>query len=230
MLSELTASLADGHEADAVLRLVTGACERLLAATAIGLLLTDPRGGLSVVSASDERTRFLELLQDQVDEGPCVDCVRQGTYVHCPDLEADRDRWPTFRPAALAAGFRAIHAVPVHLAGQVVGGLNMFYSAPTEWEPWQQQLGQVLADLAVLGLSQERDPARTHRLATQTLTTLNDRVMLAHAIGMVAGSLDVGIDAARELVLTYVRRNGSSSRAVARMLTSGELTAAALRD
>lgn len=223
-LSELTASLVDGHDADSVLRLVTSACERLLGAEAIGVVLTDPRGGLSVMAASDERTRFLELLQQQNDEGPCVECVHTGVPVDCPDLEAD-PRWPSFRPAALNAGFRAIHAVPLRLGGRGVGAVNLFFADRTEWEPWKQRLSQVLADLGVVGLSQDRDPARTHRLVTQTLTTLNDRVLLAHAVGMVAGALDLGTDEARALIASYVRLAGSTTKTVAQGLTSGELAA-----
>lgn len=226
-LSELTASLVDGHDAGTVLHLVTAACESLLSANAIGVLLADPRGGLSVVSASDERARFLELLQGQTDEGPCVDCVRHDTMIACPDL-ADSTDWPAFTTAALEAGFRAVHAVPMRLAGSAVGGLNVFYTAVTPWEAWQERLGQMLADLAVLGLSQDDDPARTHRLAGRTLTTLNDRVMLAHAIGMVAGALDIGTDEARDLVLGYATRRREPVRDVARLLTGGELDATAL--
>lgn len=227
-LSELTASLVDGHDAESVLRLVTAACENLLSASATGVLLADPRGGLSVVAASDERARFLELLQGQIDEGPCVDCVRDDAMVACQDLEGDPDRWPVFTRAALGAGFRAVHAVPMRLAGEAIGGLNVFYAAVTPWEAWQERLGRVLADLAVLGLSQDDDPARTHRLAEQTLTTLNDRVMLAHAIGMVAGALDTGTDEARRLILGYATRNRGPVRDVARRLTGGDLDAAVL--
>ncbi|TWP43815.1 hypothetical protein FKR81_42000 [Lentzea tibetensis] len=86
----------------------------------------------------------------------------------------------------------------------------------------------MVADLAVLGLPQEHDPARTHRLTAQTLTTLNDRVMLAHAIGMVAGALDTGTDEARQLILGYAARNRGPIRDVARGLTGGDLEAAAL--
>ncbi|MCR3750812.1 GAF domain-containing protein [Lentzea californiensis] len=227
-LSELTASLVGCHDAESVLRLVTAACESLLSASAIGVMLVDPRGGLSVVSASDEQARFLELLQSQIDEGPCVDCVRHDAMIASPDLRDEPGRWPAFTQAALDAGFRAVHAVPMRLSGDAVGGLNVFYAAVTPWEEWQQRLGQVLADLAVLGLSQDDDPARTHRLAEKTLTTLNDRVMLAHAIGMVAGALDIGTDEARRLIFGYAATQGSPVRDVARRLTGGNLEAAEL--
>jgi hypothetical protein len=191
--------------------------------------MADPRGGLSVVSASDEQARFLELLQSQIDEGPCVDCLRDDSMIACSDLEEASDRWPAFAPAALGAGLRAVHAVPMRLAGSAVGGLNVFYAAATPWEEWQQRLGQVLADLAVLGLSQDDDTARTQRLAEQTLTTLNDRVMLAHAIGMVVGALDTSTDEARRLIFGYATSSQAPVRDIARRLTGGGLDATALR-
>ncbi|MDX8056814.1 GAF domain-containing protein, partial [Lentzea sp. BCCO 10_0798] len=146
------------------------------------------------------------------------------------NLEDASGRWPAFTRAALGAGFRAVHAVPMRLAGDAVGGLNVFYASVTPWQEWQQRLGQVLADLTVLGLSQDDDPARTHRLAEQTLTTLNDRVMLAHATGMVAGTLDTSTDEARRLLFGYATAQRSTVRDVAHRLTSGNLEAAALQD
>jgi GAF domain-containing protein len=225
-LSELTASLIDRHDPDTVLRLVTAACTRLLGA-ATGVMLSDPRGGIRVVSASDERSRFVELLQTQVDEGPCVDCIKDGVAVTAVDLAAE-DRWPAFRPSALDAGYRAVHAIPMRLDRQVVGGLNLLYLEPMALDSWQQRLGQVLADLAVLGLSQETGPARVNRLTERTLTTLNDNVHLAHAVGLVAGTLDVGVDAARNLILDHAREHGSQVRDVARALTNAEIDPAAL--
>ena len=43
-----------------------------------------------------------------------------------PDLI--RDRWRSFVPVALDAGFRAAHAVPLRLRGDVLGALNLFRS------------------------------------------------------------------------------------------------------
>lgn len=229
-LSELTANLVDQHDPDVVLNLVTAACARLLSASATGLMLIDPRGGLKVVSASDERSRFVELLQTQIDEGPCVDCVKDGVAVNADDLATEHDRWPVFQPAALDAGYRAVHAVPLRLDGQVVGGLNLLYEEAIVFDSGQKRLGQLLADLAVLGLSQESGPARIHRLTERTLTTLNDRVQLAHAVGLVAGALEIGVEDARNLIVDYARRHGSPVRAVARALTDGELEPAVVAE
>jgi hypothetical protein len=79
----------------------------LLGVSACGILLADPQGGLNLVAASTERVRALELFQLQTDEGPCLDAYHSMTAVTCPNLAAAADRWPTFAPAAEAAGFTA---------------------------------------------------------------------------------------------------------------------------
>ncbi len=224
VLAEITVGLTHGPDSDTVLRLVSDSGARLLGAAATGVMVVDPRGGIEVVAASDEPARFVELLQSQVEEGPCVECVAEASIVTSGDLEDDRDRWPTFVSAAVAVGFRAVVAVPMRLDGRAVGGLNLLFAEPTVLAGWQLQVAQVVADLAVLGLTQERGTRRAERLAERTLTVLNDRVWLDHAVGMIAGTLDVEPRAALLVLTRYVTTSGRPLRDVVRAITDGALS------
>lgn len=228
VLSEITAGLVDGCDADAVLRMVTAACTRLLGAAATGVMLVDPRGGITVVAASDERARFVELLQSQIDQGPCVDCIRDGGVVSAADLVGEPDRWPAFTAAATAAGYRAVHAIPMRLDGRTFGGLNVLYTRAAPWEQWQEQLVRTLADLTVLGLSREGDSRRVDRLVEQTMTAMNDRVRLAHAVGLVAGTLDLDAEQAAELVHRHAAEHRTTLRELTQGLIDGTLDPATL--
>lgn len=86
--------LVDYPEVAAVGRMTVRACTELLGADAAGLMLQDPRGGLRVVAATDEQARFVEMLQSQTDQGPCVECVRIGSIVAISDLADEAHRWP----------------------------------------------------------------------------------------------------------------------------------------
>ncbi|XVS62212.1 GAF domain-containing protein [Actinosynnema sp. CA-299493] len=227
-LSDITAELVDGRDADAALRMITAACTRLLDASATGVMLVDPRGGIKVVSASDERARFVELLQSQIDEGPCVDCIRDGAVVNAADLARETDRWPEFVPAAAAAGYHAVHAIPMRLHGGTIGGLNVLYARTAPWERWQEQLARALADLTVLGLSQEGDARRVDRLVQQTLTAMNDRVRFAHATGIVAGALDLAPERAGASIHDYATAHRTPVRDITRALVDGSLDPAAV--
>lgn len=222
-LAAITARLVARHDALTILRAVVDACERIMSADAAGILISDPRGGASVAATSDERARFVEFLQVQTDEGPCLECVTDNTPVVSVELADDAHRWPGFVPAAWAAGFRSAYAFPLRLDSHATGGLNVLFSGRTDLSDDQRSLGQVLADLAVLGLTQERDQRRLERLAEQTLTTLNDRINVGHAVGMLTGALNLAPDDARARLVAYAESTGRSMRDLARALTDGSL-------
>lgn len=212
------------HDGLAILRAVTDAYAELLFADATGVLVRDPRGGVAVGAASDERARFVELLQVQFEQGPCLDCVNGNTQVVSHDLDVDRSRWPQFSDAALTAGYRSVYAFPLRLMSRAVGGINVLYRSRTELSPTTLNLAQALADLAVLGLTQERDERRVERLAEQTLTTLNDRIHVGQAVGVLAGALDLAPDDARNLLAEHAKVTGRSVRDLAKAITDGSLS------
>lgn len=104
---------------------LTDRCVELLGTDAAGLMLTDQRGGLELMTATLERARLLEL---QVHEGPCLDCFASGSAITNVDLaEAEvNKRWPAFAPAAVDAGFATTHALPLRLRERVIGALSLF--------------------------------------------------------------------------------------------------------
>src|SRR5207249_12271165 len=112
---------------------------------------------LRVVAASSEDAEFMELLQLQNEQGPCLDCLRTGTSVSVPDLAAAADRWPTFAAAAEQTGaFRSVHALPLRLRREAVGALNLFHHTAGPLPEADLLLGQALADVAAIGILQER--------------------------------------------------------------------------
>ncbi len=228
-IAAITTRLAARHDGLTVLRAVTDACASTLSADATGVVIADPRGGYEVIAASDEHARFVELLQAQTREGSCLDCINDDTEVAVTDLAAETDRWPRFAPAAMAAGFRSVYAYPMRLMNRVVGGLNVFYNSRTSLPRPRRALAQALADLAVLGLTQERDQRRAERLAEQTLTTLNDRARLCQAVGMVAGALGTTPEVARAMLTATSAATGRSLRDLTFAVTSGDLAPADLR-
>ncbi|MFC4857195.1 GAF domain-containing protein [Actinophytocola glycyrrhizae] len=227
-LAEITSVLVGAPDSGAVLRLVTNAGMELLGAAATGLMVVDPRGGVEVAAASDEPARFVELLQSQVAQGPCLDCITETAVVTAFDLEAEHDRWPEFVPAALAVGYRAITSIPLPLDSRAVGGLNLLFTENTVLTTDQLRLAQVIADLTVLALVQEDGYRRADRFAERTLTALNDRVHLGQAVGLVAGTLDIHPAAAHTALIGYAEREERGIRDVVRAITDGALDPAEL--
>ncbi|MFC9553811.1 GAF domain-containing protein [Rhodococcus sp. NPDC056960] len=230
-VSEITGALVDGHtDIGAVLYRITEISADLLSAAAAGIMIVDPRGGLAVVAASDERARLVELLQSQSESGPCADAIRTSEVIAVPDLATgDADRWPEFRTVATEIGYRAILAVPMILDRHTVGGLNILFTEPTTFDPEQHRRAGVLADLAVLELTQERGEHRAGRLSERTLALLNDRVHVGQATGIVAGTLDITPGQARAMIDDHARLAGVPLRALVRSITDGAIHPTELR-
>jgi transcriptional regulator with GAF, ATPase, and Fis domain len=191
---EMADTLVDDFDLIDFLQLLTERCVQLLDVSAAGLLLTDQRGALRVTAASSEQTRLLELFQLQVDEGPCLDCFHTGGPVIVPDLTAFVDRWPQFAPAALDTGFRTVAALPMRLRDEIIGALNLFDTRSGAITAETQRLGQALADIATIGILQER-AIRTRDILTQQLeTALHSRIIIEQAKGVLAEreGLDTG--------------------------------------
>jgi GAF domain-containing protein len=203
---EMADTLVDDFDVIDFLHVLTERCVQLLGISAAGLLLTDQRDTLQVVAASSERTRLLELFQLQTDQGPCVDCFRTGQPVSVADLPS-AGRWPRFTAAAAEVGFAAVHAVPMRLRTEVIGALNFFDTHPGALDEGQLRIGQALADVATIGLLQQRAIRRREALTEQLQTALNSRVLIEQANGVLAERLHLDVAEAFTLL-----RGGARSR------------------
>jgi transcriptional regulator with GAF, ATPase, and Fis domain len=195
----------------------------LLGVDATGILLADHTGTLNLVAASTEQARIVELSQLQNAEGPCLDAYRTGFAAECPDMAVARDQWPAFAPAVLAAGFAAVHALPMRLRDQAIGAMNLFSAEPGGLDAETAELGQALADVATIGILHER-AFRHHETVIQQLQyALNSRIVIEQAKGVLAERLDLTIENAFAVLRDYARDNNLKLADVADAVTRGEL-------
>jgi transcriptional regulator with GAF, ATPase, and Fis domain len=179
-------------------------CVRLLGVDAAGLMLADQRGSLRVIASSSEQAHLVELFELQHEEGPCLECFQTGLPVSEPDLAAGQ-RWPAFAPAAVGAGFAAVHALPMRLREEVIGAMNLFTEMPGRLDETGLRVGQALADVATIGLLQERNFRHQEALAEQLQGALNSRVAIEQAKGMLSERLGLDMGQAFELLRGQAR-------------------------
>jgi transcriptional regulator with GAF, ATPase, and Fis domain len=201
----LASSLVNGYDPVDLLSELTEDCARLLDVTSAGLLLADGLGVLHVLAASSERTRLLELFQLQRDEGPCRDCFHTGASVTVADLEQAADRWPQFVPAARAAGFASVHALPLRLRDKVLGALGLFSATAGTLNSDDLVLGQALADVACIALMQDRAMADMTMVHEQLQAALLSRIVVEQAKGVLAQLGSLEMDEAFALLRGYAR-------------------------
>lgn len=218
---ELADTLVAEFDVIDFLQTLTETSVELLGADAAGLMLADQRGDLQVVASSADEARLLELFQLQQDEGPCLDCFRHGRAVVNIDPDEAQARWPTFGPAVRAADFRSVHALPLRLRDEVIGSLNLFLARAGGLSPQQLNLGQGLADIATIGLLQERAIREKQVLAEQLQGALNSRILIEQAKGILAERHDLGIAEAFATMRAHARDSGRPLLTVAGEIIDG---------
>lgn len=202
---------------------LTERCAQLLDIAAAGFLLADPFDQLRVVAATTEQARDMELFQLQADQGPCVECFLSGQPVSVADLASAAQRWPRFVPAARAAGFASVHAVPMRAAGLVLGTLGLFGTETGELAERDLLVAQTLAHLACVATVQGQAPTPSI-VMPRLRSALTDRVVVEQAKGFLHELLEVSLQDAFVLLRTYARANGKHLSDVARQLMTDRMS------
>ncbi|MDE0805000.1 MAG: GAF and ANTAR domain-containing protein, partial [Acidimicrobiales bacterium] len=197
-------------------------CVELLHATEAGVVLADPRGVLRSVASSNEQARLLELFELQNDEGPCLDCYRTGAQTLNEVLETST-RWPVFGPEARRRGFAMVHALPMRLRGEVIGAVNAFADDTDPLTRYEIDLGQAFADVATVGLLQERGIREARVLNEQLQGALNSRIVIEQAKGMLAERHQIDVAEGFESLRRYARDHNLRLAEVAQALLDGTI-------
>jgi GAF domain-containing protein len=210
---------------DRLLQCTTG----VIGADAGGVMLAAQDGDarLQVLSSTSESMRMLELFELQRQEGPCIDCHVLGEQVIVEDLEASR-RWPMFAPLALERGYRSVYALPLRLRGVTIGALNLFRVEPGPVAAEHLRAAQAFADMATIGIMQQRAVHESRELAGQLQLALHSRVVIEQAKGLLAERLACELDQAYQLIRWYGRNNNRRLREVAAEVVAGTLSAGEL--
>jgi hypothetical protein len=225
----LADTLVDDYDVIDVLDRLAGYSVQLLAAESVGILLADAQATLRVVASTNEQTEWMELLQLQADEGPGVECFRAGAAVNVDDLTDAAARWPRFVAALQERGaYGSVHALPLRLRGHAIGTLNLFRGAPGPLPAADLALGQGLADIATIGILQERAIRRGEVLTEQLQAALNSRVIIEQAKGVLAQRGNLTMHAAFDRLRHYARGHNLRLTEVARQIVETDLAAEVL--
>jgi GAF domain-containing protein len=218
---EVADTLVDEFDLIDFLHMLTGRAAALVEASAVGIVLADPRGKLEFMAGSDENVKLLELFQLQNQEGPCLEAFRTARPVINVHLGAAGDRWPRFAPRATALGYQAVHAFPLRLRQQVIGAMNVFGTTiGGDFQDGDVAVMQALADVASIALIQERAIRRGEVLTEQLQGALNSRIVIEQAKGAVAQARGLSVDDAFASIRSYARSNNQRLTDVAHAIVA----------
>lgn len=227
-IGQLFVELADTLTADfdvvEFMHRLADACLELLDVDMAGLMLIDVRGRPRLIASSPDLMRDLELFELQADEGPCVDVIETGKSVVNIKVAEAKQRWPRFTAVALEAGMRSTHALPLKLRADLIGAVNLFGKSEQRLSEGDIALSQALADVASIGLLQQRAPREPAMLAEQLQSTLNTRILVEQAKGILAEHSRLSPGDTFHFLRAHARATRETMQVVAGQVVSGELT------
>jgi GAF domain-containing protein len=226
-LSSAFVKLADTLVADfdvvELLHWLVEECTEILDTQAGGLMLVDPAGQLQLVASTSEEANLVELFQLAAGDGPCMDCFRTGIAQTVGDIEVEAHRWPDFSREALSVGYRSVHATPLRLRGQIIGTMNLFSFHVGALVPEDVAIAQALADVATIGILQERSIRTAQLVSEQLQHALDSRILIEQAKGVLATTLNTTMNNAFAIMRTHARDRNLSLRQVADDVVSRRL-------
>jgi len=221
-------TLVDNYDVVDLLSTLVHTCTQLLDVQSGGILLADGTGMLELVASTSEEAETVEVMIVAAGAGPCIDSFKTGSVVSVPDIAADSDLWPRFRRTALDQGFRAAHATPLRLHGEVIGAMNLLSTEPGALSVRDAELAQALADVATVGILHERSFRQPEVVAAQLHLALDTRILVEQAKGVLAQVRSCTMTEAFDALRDYARVHEITLRAAAEGVVNRSISAEAL--
>jgi len=206
------------------------ACVILLDIDAAAISLIFDGAAAGTLGSSGAPARAYDELQFTLGEGPCLDSVASRAPVVVVDLaDPDDRRWPAFGPALLAQNIRGVYAMPVVLAGEYVGALDLFRKHPGDLDGDCLAGAIAAAEIAGIPLLDLLDAdlqAAANDPTSNAWAELNalSRVEVSQATGMLVAQLNVDPAEALVRLRAHAYATGRSATDVARDILDRRLT------
>jgi transcriptional regulator with GAF, ATPase, and Fis domain len=225
-LLQVFVKLADTLVADfdivELLQMLVETCQSTFDVTAAAILLDSGEDGLDLVASTSEESRTVELMVLGSEEGPCLEAFHDGRAITVPNLR-EGDGWSRFRTVAIENGFSAVHALPMRLRDESIGALTLFESRGDVMGEADVEAAQALADVATIGILQERAIRENQTVRRQLQTALDSRVIIEQAKGVVAYTHEEGMDEAFRRIRAYARDTRRALTEVSRAIVAREI-------
>lgn len=118
-------------------------------------LMVRRKGRILTVGASDEVARLVDHLETVVDQGPCLDAIKDGKADDhiCPDL-TEGSKWPELAKILLErTDVRGMAGFRIRQDGERVGALNVFSDSPGALTPHSLEQASMLTAFASVALA-----------------------------------------------------------------------------
>ena len=218
-LSRFAVVLPARYDLEAALTELTESVTAVLGLRGAGVTMAE-QGRLRFVTAVSQASGELERNQEQQQAGPCRDAYDSGEVVRVRDVRGESARWPQFSATATSLAVAGVAGIPMRLADQVIGALNLYSPVPREWSDEDMAVARVLADVATSYVVNASKLRQQEQLSEQLQHALESRVVIEQAKGITAQQNSVTVDQAYELIRGHARSNNANLRVVAEAIVA----------
>jgi GAF domain-containing protein len=188
--------------------------------------------GSWVTMADEEQLRFVTSVSQASAElerdhallhpfpCPCREAYSTGEVVRVTDVRLESTRWPEFSGSATRLSIAGVAAVPMRLADQVIGALNLYSPDPRAWSDEDIAVAGVLADMATSYVVNASKLRQQEQLSEQLQEALDSRVVIEQAKGITAHQHSLTVDQAYQRMRRHARNNNASLRIVAEAIVA----------
>jgi GAF domain-containing protein len=219
-LAQLAGVMLSEPDLPAALRRVTSVAAGLVEHCDGASLTMRKEGRPVAAAASDEWASALDDLQHREQEGPCLDCLREGTVMRVRDLPAD-GRFPTYGPRAGERGARSVLSLPLAADGRTVGALNLYSRQPDVFDGPALALGELLAAHASLAVQAATAFYSSRDLADQMREAITSRAVIEQAKGVLVAQRGCTPEEAFDLLVAASQRANRKLRDIAQAVVDG---------
>lgn len=186
-------------------------CERAVdivpACDFASITLRRRRQQLETMAATHETASVCDVLQYELEEGPCVEAVWSADHYLSADVGAD-PRWPTWGARVAELGVGSLLAIQLSSGSDTIGALNL-YAWPTH------AFTRDDVDLAVIFSVHAADAISSARLVSGLETAVKTRHLIGAAQGILMNRYDLDLQQAFEVLRRYSSVHNVKLRQVA---------------
>jgi signal transduction protein with GAF and PtsI domain len=205
-VGELRATLPRAGDLLVGLGRVVEATRIVVGVDGTGLTLAHEDGRPRWVAVSDAAMELLEQVQHDFGEGPCLAAFAEDRVVAVEDLQSERV-WDRLAAVVGQLQVRAVLSVPVRLADQPVGTLDVYVTRPRAWTSGEVEALGALAVVTAELVSTGVELANREVEVAQLRRALTSRIWIEQAKGVLVATRGVSPDAAFQ----QLRRQARSS-------------------
>lgn len=203
----------DSSPQEAMDRAVVVATKIIPGCDAAGVCVVYRGDRIDTHATSTDELRQVDALQHELDEGPCLEALREDHTVVSNDLTTD-PRWPTWGPAVVErVGMRSSVSYRLYSNDKDLGALNLYGTATGAFTAEDIQDGLALAAHIGVALAAAQEVEQLEK-------ALGGRTVIGQATGILMERFDLAPDRAFSVLSRMSQQKNVKLRVLAEQIVT----------